>query len=197
MRMRSPATPRPSHSMRTNAVSWPWPVDCDTQLTCRTPDASKRAYAWSLGATPAALRALAPGRKALPVGEPQCLVHDGLELAAVVGRSVRGLVGHRLRRNEILPPQRDRVETVLGHGAIDEALDHAGDVGPPGATVRRDRNGARIGTARVRVHRRDPVHAAHGDGDVARADLRAERRGEGAEIGAVFEAQREEGAVAG
>ena len=143
-----------------------------------------------------ALRALAPRRKALPVGEQQSLVHDGLELAAVVGRAVRGLVGHRLRRNEIPPPQRDRVETVLGRGEIDEALDRAGDVGPSRAAVGRDRNGVRIGAARVRVHRRDPVHAAHGDGDVARADLRAERRGVGSEVGAIVEAQRQELSVA-
>src|SRR6267154_1002318 len=44
----------------------------------------------------------------------------------------------------------------------------------------------------MREHRRDAVHAAHGDGDVARADLRAEGGRKGAEVRRVLEAQREE-----
>src|SRR2546429_312908 len=93
-----------------------------------------------LYSTPAPSSAAASGETS-PVGEQQGLVHHFFELAAVVSRPVGGPVGHRLRWDEILPPQRDRVEAVLGRRAIDEALDHAGDVGPPGAAVRRDRNG--------------------------------------------------------
>jgi len=46
----------------------------------------------------------------------------------------------------------------------------------------------------MREHRRDAVHAAHGDGDVARSDLRAERGRKGAEVRRVLEAQRKKSA---
>ncbi len=143
-----------------------------------------------------ALRRLAPRGKALPVGKRERLVHHALELAAVVGRAVGGLVGHRLRRDEVLSAQLDRVEAVLGGGVVDQPLDRVGDVGAPGTAVGRNGNRVRVCAARVRVQRRDAIHPAHGDGDVARADLRPERRRKGAEVGRVFEPEREEPALA-
>ena len=141
-------------------------------------------------------RALAARGKALPVREREGLVHDGLEFAAVVGGPVGGRVRHGLGRNEVPAAQLHRVESVLGGGVVDHAFDRVGDVGPPRPAVGGHRRRVRVGDAGVRVHRRDAVHPAHGDGDVAAADLRAEGRGVGADVGAVVETQREEAAVA-
>ncbi len=60
-------------------------------------------------AQPAACPALrlAPG-KAVPVGERQRLVQQVGKIAAVIGRAVRALVRHRLRRDVVAPAQFDR-----------------------------------------------------------------------------------------
>ena len=72
--------------------------------------------------------------------ERERLVHRGLELAAVVDRTVRRLVRHRLGRNEIAPPQRHAVD--------------------PHAGAPRRRSAARSGRSPPAARRRDRARAA-------------------------------------
>ena len=67
-------------------------------------------------------RCRAPPGEAVPVGERQRLVHDGFELAAVVDRSVRRLVRHRVGRDEVAPAQLDPIDAHLARGAVDQAF---------------------------------------------------------------------------
>src|SRR5690242_650351 len=62
------------------------------------------------------LRLRAPLRKAFPVRVLQCVVHHRLEVAGIVSGAVRGLVRHRVARNEVPAAQRYRVEAVLVSG---------------------------------------------------------------------------------
>src|SRR6202140_1995452 len=48
--------------------------------------------------------------KAVPVGDFQALVHDMDEIAAVIGDAGLDLVRHGGRRNEIAPPDLDRID---------------------------------------------------------------------------------------
>ena len=150
---------------------------------------TRHAYA----AQPTGARRLRAARgEPRPVGERERLVHHRGELAAVVGGAVGGFVGHGIGRDEIPAPQLDRVEPVFGRGVIDEAFDGAGDVRPPGAAVGGHRRGVRVGESRTRVQRGDAIDAAHGDGEIACADQRAEHGGVGAEVGAIVETDGEE-----
>ena len=139
----------------------------------------------------------APGRRpapreARPVGVLERVVHHALEIAAVVSARVGCLVGHRRARDEVPPPQLDRVEAVLARGVIHQPLDGVGDVGTPGAAVRGHRRRVGVREARAGVQGGNAVHAAHRDREVAGGDEGAEGRAVGAEVGAVVEADREE-----
>ena len=117
------------------------------------------------------------------------------EVAAIVGRADRRLVGHRARQNEIAPPDLGAVEPELRGGAVGQPLQHIAGLGPPGAAIG-------IGLRGV------GEHAGHLDEDRGRAISAGEQAGidrarnvgaEGREIGAErrrgLHMQREETAI--
>ena len=63
------------------------------------------------------------------------------EVAGIVDLAGRGLVGHRLRRNEVLAPDRIRRHAEFSRGGIDQPLDHVGRLGTAGAAIGVDRHG--------------------------------------------------------
>ena len=63
------------------------------------------------------------------------------EVAGIVDLSGRGLVGHRLRRNEILAPDRIRRHAELTCRRIDQPFDHIRRFGTPGAAIGIHRHG--------------------------------------------------------
>ena len=127
----------------------------------------------------------------------QGLVHDRGEFAAVVDRAVGRGVGEGAGRDEIAPAQGHRIEPVFGRGLVHQALDHVGDVWPPGAAIGRDRH--RVGEHQrgARVQRRHPVDPAHRHRDVLGADHRLEVDGVGAQVGLILESEGQDGVVVG
>ena len=83
------------------------------------------------------LRRLGALGKLLPVGDLHRALHMRGEIAGVVDLAGRGLVRHRLRRNEILAPDRIRRHAEFPRGGIDQPLDHVGRLR---AARRRDRH---------------------------------------------------------
>ena len=90
---------------------------------------------------PCLLRRLGALGKLLPVGDFHRALHMRGEVAGIVDLSGRGLVGHRLRRNEILAPDRIRRHAEFSRGRIDQPLDHISRLGAPGAAIGIDRHG--------------------------------------------------------
>ena len=78
----------------------------------------------------------------VPVRELQALVHDVREVAAVIGHAgMRDLVRHGGGRDEVAPPDLDRVDADDASGAFDQLLDQEGCLGPSGAAIGRHRRG--------------------------------------------------------
>ena len=77
--------------------------------------------------------------KADPVGEPQRVVQQVGEVAAVIGRPVRRPVRHRLGRDVVLAAQLDRVDAQLPGGGLDQSFHIVIGFGPPGAAISPDR----------------------------------------------------------
>ncbi len=131
--------------------------------------------------------------KAVPVGEPQRLVEQVGEVAAVIGRAVRRLVRHRLGRDVVLAAQFRPVDAGLGRGGVDQPLHVIVGLGAPGAPIGPDRG--RVGEdalGRDLDQRRlvDPERVAD---RVARR--RAGGSVGGAEVAVAVEADREKMAV--
>ena len=97
--------------------------------------------------------------EAVPVDDLLRPRHVGGEFAGVVDLAGRGLVRHRLRPDEILPPQRVRRDADLARGGIDQPLDHIGRFGPAGAAIGIDRHGVGVGRAHADEAGRDIVDA--------------------------------------
>ena len=96
----------------------------------------------------AASLALAPARgKSVPVGKLEALVHQLLELAAVVIVMRRRVVRQRLRLDEIAPAQLDPVDARDLRRALDQPLDQINRLGPAGAAI--DRRRRRVGEYRT------------------------------------------------
>ena len=87
----------------------------------------------------APLAVLAARRKAFPVGGRQAHVHQLLELAAIVSVMRRRVIGQRLGRDEIAPPQFDPVDPRDLRRALDQALDQIDRFRPAGASIDRGR----------------------------------------------------------
>ena len=87
------------------------------------------------------LRRLGALGKFLPVGDFHRALHMRGEVAGIVDLSGRGLVGHRLRRNEVLAPDRVRRHAELACRRIDQPFDHISRLRPPGAAIGIDRHG--------------------------------------------------------
>ena len=132
------------------------------------------------------LRGRAPRREAAPVGLPQRLVQNAGEVAAVVDRPDRRLVGHGRGRDEVAPPQLHPVDAHRPRRRVDQALDQIDRLGPAGAAIGAERGGIGEHHLAGEVDRGDGVHAGEAilgvpsgdDGDVGR------RVGADADIGA-------------
>ena len=104
--------------------------------------------------------------KAVPVGDFQALVHHMDEIAAVIGDAGLDLVRHGGRRNEIAPPDLDRIDADHFGGAIEQLLDQVSRLRPAGATIGRERNGVGEDSLADAMHRRDLIDAGrepHGE----------------------------------
>ena len=94
------------------------------------------------------------------------------EVAGIVGLAGLRRVGHRLRLDEVLAPQRVGREPELARRDVDQALDHIGRLRPAGAAIGIDRHRVGVDAADADVAGRDVVDA----GQHAGADERNERR---------------------
>ena len=66
----------------------------------------------------------------------QCRFHVLCEVATIVVGPECRLVRHRRRRNDVAPPQLDRVEIQFAGGVFDRPLDQIDCLRPPGAAIR-------------------------------------------------------------
>src|SRR3546814_13659413 len=93
-------------------------------------------------AEPAApIRRRAPRRKAVPVGASHLLVHEGLELAAVVHVAERRGVGHFPGRDEVAAANLIRRQSALVADPVAHPLVPTGPSPAPGAAVSLGRGG--------------------------------------------------------
>ncbi len=96
-------------------------------------------------ASPAQLAALAAqalaGRETLPIRGVERLIHQALEIAAIIGLARGGGVGEILRPDEIAPTQGDPIDADLGGRKIDQPLHEIHGLGPPRAAIGAHRNG--------------------------------------------------------
>ncbi len=129
------------------------------------------------------------------VGERQRLVEDRREVAGVVGRADRGLVRDRLARNEIAPPQPDRIDAGDARRLVDEALQRVVRFRPPRAAIRSRRHRVGEHALHVDLDARDRVHAGKAAREIVGLDVRAGRADERAHAGDVLHAQRQEFAL--
>ncbi|MNC85373.1 hypothetical protein D3C83_09670 [compost metagenome] len=77
----------------------------------------------------------------MPIGELQRLLQQTGKVRVFIDRTGGRAIRERIRRNEVAPPQRRRIELQLGCSLIDQTLDHVGDVRPARAAIRRNRRG--------------------------------------------------------
>ena len=125
-------------------------------------------------------RRAAPG-EAVPVRERQRRVHDRLELARIVFEAERRAVRHRGRRDEVPPPQFDRVDPGPARRDLDQPFEQIGRLGPSRAAIGRGPGGVGIGRACRGMDRRNRVDAGIERRRVDRRHSRP-RRQMGAEI---------------
>jgi hypothetical protein len=113
-------------------------------------------------------------------------------VAAVVDQTERVPVWHRLRRDEVLVPQRQAVEPVAPARHVDQPLEHEHYFRPARAAIGRGRGGVGDDANPAHVRDRDAIHARRD-----RDSLRQRHEGDGArpEIAGVDRAQRKEVAV--
>ena len=77
--------------------------------------------------------------KPVPIGERQGLVQQVGKVAAVVGRAVRGVIGHRLGRDMVAPAQFDPVDPHFCRGGVHQPLHVIVGLGSAGAAIGADR----------------------------------------------------------
>ena len=93
--------------------------------------------------------------EAVPVGELEAFVHDLREFAAVVGDAGVVLVRHGARRDEVAPPDLDRIDADHVRGAVEQSLDQIGRFRPAGAAIGLQRRRVGEHGAPGGMHRRD------------------------------------------
>src|SRR5258708_27231584 len=81
------------------------------------------------------LRGFLSRRKALPVAELDALVHEALELAAVVVPQRGRRVGELARRDQVAAPDLGGVHTAPPRGGPDQPLGGVGPLRAPGAAI--------------------------------------------------------------
>ncbi len=128
------------------------------------------------------LRGLGPLWKFLPARDIHRAFHMRGEIAGVVHLAGRGLVRHRLRRNEVLAADRIRRHAELARALIDETLDDIGRLRTAGAAIGIHRH--RIGEHRADAAMEclDVVETRQHAGAAMR-DIRPEGRQIGAHVG--------------
>ncbi len=136
----------------------------------------------------------APLREPRPVGQGEGLVHDRLELAAVVDGSVRGRIGHRAGRDEVAPAQLHPVDPGGGGRLIDEPLDQVEGLRPPGAAIGPERRRVGEGQRDVDGDRGDAVDARQAVLGVVGPEHRRERGDVRADADARVDPQGQEAA---
>ena len=97
--------------------------------------------------------------EAVPVGDLQALVHDMDEVPGIVGDAGLQLVRHGGRRNEIAPPDFDRIDARNLGSAVQQLFDQISRLGPAGAAIRRHRNGVGEDGLADAMHRRNLIDA--------------------------------------
>ena len=111
-------------------------------------------------------------------------------VAGVVGQPDGCRVGEL--GDEVLAPDLGRIHLHVARGLLDDALDHVGRLGPPGAAVGVDRRGVGEYRLDLAVDRRRPVLAGQQGRVQDRRHRRSECRQIGAHVGDGVDAQREE-----
>ena len=148
------------------------------------PDAAQLAPCLGLGAT---------RRKTVVLGEFGRQLHVALELPAIVQEGQRGLVGHRLGRDQVAAAQFVWGNRQFAGGDVDQALDDIGRFRPAGAAIGRGRHGVGHDAADPGGDGGNVIHA--GDtADIADAPA-GPPRGVRAQVGVPAHLQRGELAV--
>ncbi len=140
----------------------------------------------------ALLRFLLASLEAFVVGERQALVEHGGEFAGVVSGADGGLVRERLRTDQVLAAQPDRVDAGDARGLVHHALEAVARLRAARAAIRRGDDGVGEHALRLRVDQLDVVHAGQAAHHVERADVGADRADIRAHRAEVADAQRQE-----
>ncbi len=135
-------------------------------------------------------------REAAPVGDSERRIEHVREFAGIVDMAAGRAIRHGRRRDQIAPPQRDRVRAQLARRLIDQTLEQECRFRPPGAAIRADGGGIGEGAAHGNVDQRKIVDAGQ-----RRRRVHCRRARRIREIGAEIRRQRHahchDGAVGG
>ena len=104
---------------------------------------------------------------------------DSREVAAIVGRSDRRGVGHRIAGDQVAAADLDRIEAGGGGRAVGQPLEDEARLGPPRAAIGVGRHRVGEDAGHLDIDRRRAVNA----GEQRRVDRARDRRAEGREIG--------------
>ena len=122
----------------------------------------------------------------------QRALQDSREIAAVVGRPDRRLVGHRLPRNQIATPDLGAIDAELARGFVGKALQHITGLRTSRAAVGIGRHRIRIGAGDLHIDGGRAVYPGEQRAIDRPWNRRAEGRDVGADVGPRVDAQREE-----
>ena len=131
---------------------------------------------------PARFRLRAPPGEARIVGGGECLIHDGFELAAIVGEDQRRLIGHGVARYEIAAPEFRRVDPKPARRDIDHPFDDIRRFRAPGAAIGRKRGRVGEDARHLDMHRLGGIDAGK-PANIHGRRRRAQKRQIGAKIG--------------
>ena len=115
-----------------------------------------------------------------------------LELAAVVERPDRALIGQRRFRQHVLAPQLDAIDAELARRIVDQPLDEIDRLRPSRAAIRRRRVGVGEHAHDVDVGLGNQIDAQHGADHAERREQVAVGADIGADVGQHVEPQRHE-----
>ncbi len=96
---------------------------------------------------------------ALYLGARQRTLERAFEIAGVVDRPDRRLVGHGGRRDQVAAADFDPVEPARRRRKVEQAFDHDDRLGPAGAAIGAQRGGVGEHHLDAEIHGRDGVDA--------------------------------------
>ena len=137
---------------------------------------------------------LAPG-EAVDVGQLQRLIEQHGELAAVVGRTGRGLVRHLFRLDVVALAHLDLVDAHLARRGRDQPLHEVVGLGTAGAAIGADRRGVREADLGLDLDQRRAIDRRQIARDAERAHGGADVGEIAAEVGVALQADGQEHAV--